>query len=158
MADKYEITIGASEAMRERMRHAWDMVGRSLQGGPVLVTLSRPKRSNDQNRHFHALIGDIAKQVTFYGTKRYSSEVWKALLVDQFEQDRIAMGEPLTHPGQMITSLDGRRTITVRPSTAKLRKAEAAAFIDFLYAQGIDMGVEFTPPALEAYEQYKEAL
>jgi hypothetical protein len=47
--------------------------------------------------------------------------------------------------------------VTVRPSTTDLKQMEAAAFIEFLYAQGVEMGVEFSPPTIEIYEQYKEA-
>jgi hypothetical protein len=67
------------------------------------------------------------------------------------------MGEPLSHPGQLITSMDGQRTITVRPSTTKFRKAEASEFIEFLYQQGSEMGVNWSEPALAIYAEYREA-
>lgn len=151
-----EITIGDSQTFGDRMRRVIDLVDRGLSRGPVVVTLGRPKRSGAQNRHFHALIGEIAQQVEV-GGRKYSPKVWKAMLVDQFEQEMAAAGTPLSKPGSTVPSLDGRRVVTVRPSTTELRKAEAAAFIEFLYAQGVDMGVEFTPPTIEIYEQYREA-
>lgn len=152
-----QIIIGDESCMGARISAIVDLVSRGIKAGPVVVTLGRPKRRGDQNRHFHALIGDIAKQVKFPGYKSYSTDVWKAMLVDQFEQECASMGEPLSKPGRVVPSLDGRRVVTVRPSTTDLKQMEAAAFIEFLYAQGVEMGVEFSPPTIEIYEQYKEA-
>lgn len=143
------------ESLRERMKSVWNKVCVGVELGPVLVTLSRPKRSGDQNRHFHALIGEIAKMVK-PGGQSFDAEVWKTLLIDQFQQEMEIAGTPISKPGRTVISLDGRRAVTVRPSTTDLKKAEAAAFIEFLYSFGVDHGVTFTAPALEIYESYKE--
>ena len=63
------------------------------------------------------------------------------------------MGEPLTHPGKTVISLDGQRKVTVRPSTKKFRKKEASDFIEFLYATGIEYGARFTDKSLNYYEE-----
>ena len=143
--------------MRGLMLRVWELVKHGIQGGPVVITLSRESKSRLQERHYHALIGDIARQITFYGNKRYHPDTWKALLVEQFDQEMKAMGTPLRKPGRLITSLDGQRTITVRPSTTKFRKAEASEFIEFLYQQGSEMGVNWSEPALAIYAEYREA-
>lgn len=119
-----------------------------LADGSVVVTLRMESKSRDVEKKYHAMIADIAKQVTFFGKKRYSSEVWKSLLAEQFANDRAAMGEPLRHPAQTITSLDGRRIITVRPSTAKFGKKEASDFVEFLYAEGVEMGIVWSDPEI----------
>jgi len=151
------ITIRDESTMRGIMLRVWELVKHMIEGGPVAITITRPSRSAEMNKKFHAMIRDIAQQVTFFGKRRYDAEVWKALLVDQFEQEKAAMGEPLSHPGQLITSMDGQRTITVRPSTTKFRKAEASEFIEFLYQQGSEMGVNWSEPALAIYAEYREA-
>lgn len=151
------IIIKTSEHQRSVMLRVWQMVTELIKGGPVVVTLTRESKSREAEKKYHAMIRDIAEQVTFFGTKKYAPEIWKALLVDQFEQEKLAMGEPLTHPGQLITSMDGRRTITVRPSTTQFRKHEAAEFIEFLYAQGCEMKVNWSEPALAVYAEYREA-
>lgn len=156
MSDR-TLTIPDKARLRPVMLRAWELVCKGIEGGAVVVTLSREGKSRAQERHYHALINDIAKQITFFGNKRYTPEVWKALLVDQFEQEMQAMGTPLGKPGRVVTSMDGRRTITVRPSTKDFRKHEAAAFIEFLYAQGVDMGVVWSDSALEIYDHYQEA-
>jgi hypothetical protein len=151
------ITIKTEDQQRPVMLRVWQLVSEMIKGGPVTVSVQRPSRSAEMNKKFHAMIRDIAQQVTFFGKRRYDTEVWKALLVDQFEQEKAAMCEPLSHPGQLITSMDGQRTITVRPSTTKFRKAEASEFIEFLYQQGSEMGVNWSEPALAVYAEYREA-
>ena len=74
-------------------------------------------------------------------------------LVDEFRRVREEMGEPLTHPGKTVISLDGQRKVTVRPSTKKFRKKEASDFIEFLYATGIEYGARFTDKSLNYYEE-----
>jgi hypothetical protein len=143
--------------MRGLMLRVWELVRHGIQAGPVVITLARESKNRQQEKKYHALINDIAKQITFFGTKRYRPEIWKALLVEQFDQEMKAMGTPLSKPGRLITSLDGQRTITVRPSTTDFRKHEAAAFIEYLYAQGCEMGVQWGEPALAVYAEYKEA-
>lgn len=150
-----EIIIGDHQVFGDRMRSAIDLVNRGLKAGPVVVTLGRPKRSGAQNRHFHALIGEIAQQVEV-GGRKYSQDVWKALLVDQFSQEMESAGTPLSKPGRTVPSLDGRRAVTVRPSTTDLKKAEAAQFITFLNAFGDEHGVQWSAQSLDMYEKYAE--
>ena len=151
------ITIRTGEQQRPLMLRVWQMVTEMIKGGPVVVTLTRESKTREMEKKYHCMINDISKQVTFFGTKTYAPEIWKALLVDKFEQEKLGMGEPLTHPGQLITSMDGRRTITVRPSTTQFRKHEAAEFIEFLYAQGCEMKVNWSEPALAIYAENREA-
>lgn len=119
-----------------------------LAEGAVTVTFRHESKSREVERKYHAMISDIAKQVSFFGKKYYSAEVWKALLIEQFAQDRAAMGEPLSQPAQTITSLDGQRLITVRPSSTQFSKKEASDFVEFLYSQGAEMGVAWSDPEI----------
>ena len=131
---------------------AADIIRDSLSGGAVELVIQRFSRSRDQNAKFHALIGDISATVEVDG-RYYSAEVWKALLVDDFEKERREMGEPLSHPGETVMSLDGRRAVTVRASTVKFRVSEASDFIEFLYAKGTEYGARFSDKSLEYYEE-----
>lgn len=151
------LTIPDEARLRPIMLRVWELVKHGIQGGPVVITLSRESKNRLQEKKYHALINDIAKQITFYGNKRYAPEVWKAKLVEQFDHEMKQMGTPLRKPGRVIPSLDGMRTITVRPSTTGFLKHEAAAFIEYLYARGCDMGVEWSEPALAVYAEYREA-
>ena len=111
-----------------------------LEGGPVALQLSRPSKSREQEQKYHAMIGDIARQVILDGRK-YAPEVWKALLVDEFEQELKANGEGLHKPSQIVISLDKQRAVTIRPSTAEFRRSEGAQFIEFLTKYGAEYGV-----------------
>jgi len=123
-----------------------------LAEGNVSVTVKAQTKSRDVEKKYHAMIADIAKSVTFYGKTKYSAEVWKSLLVEQFANDRAAMGEPLRHPARKITSMDGHRVITVRPSTTQFGKKEASDFVEFLYAQGAEMSVTWSDPEIASWD------
>lgn len=119
----------------------------ALAGGDVSVVVRRPCKSREQEKLYHALIAEIASQVRTFG-KRYDTDVWKALLVDQFAVERTAMGEPLRKPGAVVPAMDGSgRMVTVRASTTEFNREEGGAFIEFLYAQGVEMGVRWSANA-----------
>lgn len=129
---------------REGMTQLKHIIIEALHDGDTEVVVRRPSKSRDQERHYHALINEIAQQVKVY-TSYYPAEVWKALLVDQFRVEREQMGEPLRKSGQTVPAMDGSgRLITIRPSTRDFSVSEASAFIEFLYAQGVEMGVKWT--------------
>ncbi|PHS64354.1 MAG: hypothetical protein COB09_08235 [Thalassobium sp.] len=137
-----------------------------LVSGPVSVLIRRPSRSREQEKKYHAMFREFAQQVTFcrtvgegesviriYGQgyqHRYDADCWKALLVHDFAEERAAMGEPLAHPGCVIPVLDNSgMMITVRASTAALSREQSAAFIEYLYAKGIEYGVRWPASAEE---------
>lgn len=151
-----EIFITEQNHLRQRMQVAWDTVCEMVKGGELVVTIQRLSKTRKQEKHYHALIRDIAHQVRFPKGK-YSTEVWKALLVDLFEKEMKRLGTPLSHPGKLVPSLDGENLVSIRASTKEFRKHEAADFIEFLHCQGIEMGVRFGSSALKIYEHYKEA-
>jgi hypothetical protein len=136
--------------MRDSMAVASDAVMKALIGGPVEVTIQRPSKSRDQERLYHALIADIAR--TEVDGRKYDDETWKALLIDEFSEEMKRQGTPLSHPGRVIPSLDGMRTVTIRASSRRFRVAEASAFVAFLYAYGSDLGVIWSDPAIKYYE------
>ena len=124
---------------------------------PVEISVSRScKRSLDQNAKFHAMISDIQKTAEL--DQKYSFEAWKALLVDEFEQELARNAEGLTSPGEVVLSFDKKRMVTIRPSTKDFMKTEGAKFITFLYAFGTELGAKFSDPALEYYEQARGVL
>lgn len=157
MSEKKEFYIAAGSDPRNVMVTVWNLVCSAIAGGALIVTVMRESKSRAQEKKFHAMIGDIANQVRVFG-KQYSAEIWKALLVDSFEQDKRESGEPLTHPGRLVPSMDGGRLVSIRPSTTKFRKTEAVEFIEFLYCQGNEMGVAWSEPALLAYREYADEI
>lgn len=138
--------------LRVKMKAVWDMVCKGIQAGAVEVVIRRPGKSRIQEEKYHAMIGDIHFQC-FRG---YSPEGVKAVLVNQFAIEMEEAGTPLANPGEKVWDWKSKEPVYVRPTTTKFRKAEAAAFIEFLYATGVDLGVNWSEPALAAYESYRE--
>lgn len=122
-------------------------------GRPFQIALRYLSRNEIQNAKYHAMIGDIHHQC-FRG---FSVDGVKAVLVNQFAIEMEEQGTPLANPGEKVWDWKSHEAVYVRPSTTKFRKAEAAQFIEFLYAAGVDLGVSWSEKALKAYESYKEA-
>lgn len=138
------------------MRPVLDAVGnlvfKALEGGPVEIEVKRESKTRDQEAKYHAMIADIAKTVEIDG-RHFDAEVWKAWLVDDFENEKKAMGETLHHPGRTVLSLDGTRVVTIRPTTTKFQRQEAGEFIEYLYAKGTELGATFTDYVTRLYEE-----
>lgn len=146
------IKITDPARLRPLMTGIFEAVRADLMAGPVEVEIKRPSKSRDTEKKYHCLINDIARTVEIDGRK-YDREVWKALMVDSFSEEMKRQGTPLAHPGRVVPSLDGMRVVTIRASTARFRQAEANAFIEFLYSEGIEMGATFSDPAMEYYQE-----
>lgn len=147
------ITIKTEDQQRPVMLRVWQLVTEMIQSGPVTVGITRPSRSAEQNRKFHAMIRDIHRSA-FRGN---TFEGVKALMVAEFAEEMRQMGTPLKYQDQVIYSHRLKEWITVRPSTSGFKKDEAAAFVEFLYMMGEELGVKWSEPALAVYAEYREA-
>lgn len=146
------IKITDPARLRPLMTAVFETVRAALIGGHVEIEIKRPCKSREQEARYHAMIGDIAATVTIDGRK-YDRDVWKALLVDDFAEEMRRQGTPLSHPGRVIPSMDGSRVVTIRPSSSRFRKSEAAEFIEYLYATGTELGARFSDPVLDYYQE-----
>ncbi len=142
-----------NDAELSKMFECIDKVKKALPGGPVVVTLGREAKSRDQEKKYHAMINDIMTTVEL--GQQYSIEAWKALLVDEFEQDLRRIGESLPKPSKLVISLDGQRAVTIRASTKDFKKEHASMFITFLYAWGTEHGARFSDESLRYYDEMK---
>ena len=139
------------------MGEIWDFVSAGVaKYGEIQLSLGQVIKSYVQQAKYHAMIGDIAKTVVL-GEKHYSLEVWKAKLVTDFEIEIVKMGEALQKKGQWTMSLQNTFPIYIRASTKDFKKHEAANFIEYLYATGIEYEATFSEKSLSIYEEYKEA-
>ena len=142
---------------RALMGEIWDLVTAGIaRYGQIQLSLGQVIKTYIQQAKYHAMIGDIASTVVL-AEKKYSLDVWKAKLVVDFEAELQQLGEPLTHKGQWTMSLRNQFPIYLRPSTKDFKKAEAAKFIEYLYATGIEYGATFTENSMAIYAEYKEA-
>lgn len=98
-----------------------------LQGGHRWVlTISRRKRTDDQNRLLHAILGEIAATREWAGSKR-DIETWKRLLTAAWLRAR---GESV----EILPALDGHGVDVVFRRTSSLSAGECSELVDFIEA------------------------
>lgn len=110
-----------------------------------MAVFSEPTKKRIQEEKYHAMIGDIARQITHIGRK-WDTESMKRLLIDEFADEMRAAGTPLHGDGSVVPSLDGRRIVQLGIQSRDFYVKEAAAFIEFLYAFGAARGVHWSEP------------
>jgi hypothetical protein len=134
---------------------AWvsTMTEKALAGGPVQISLGRERRSLDQNAKFHPMINDIHQQ----GFRGYSFAGVKAVLINQFALEMAEQGEPLGTPGEKTWDWKTHEPVYVRPSSKDFKKSEAIAFIEWLYAEGSGLAVQWSEKAQSIYDQVSNA-
>lgn len=152
MSDEVTYQITGAGDLRSKMVAVYQMVAKGLQAGPVEVVLRRPGRTVGMNAKYHAMIADIHHQAL----RAYSFDGVKACLVNQFSLEMDEQGTPLKNPGERVWDWKTKEPVYVRPTTTKFRKAEAAAFIEFLGATGADLGIQWSDRAQAVYDEYKE--
>jgi hypothetical protein len=141
---------------RSIMTAVYDFVGQALQSGALDITVSSASKTRAQESRYHAMIGDISKQVDFDSTQ-FSAKVWKAKLLDQFQHELALAGTPLSKPGETTISMDGQRVVQIRPESSGFRVKEASDFIEYLYSVGAEHNISWSDPETQAmYRDYFE--
>ena len=129
----------------EKQAHAtmlsvWAKVKETLYSGKkVVLEITEESRSDPQNKKFHAIIGQIAKQAEHAGSK-WDMEAWKRLLIDQWAKDS---GRSR---GDLVGSLDGGDVIQLGIQSRKFTKAEGADFIEWLLMWSATNGIDIKEP------------
>lgn len=144
---RYRFIIRTSEIVTRIASLLWKI----LQSETPYEIVIQPydKKSREQEEKYHAMIGDIARQMKYQG-ETLDRESWKRLLVEAFvhvmRETAQAENKPDPFGGQarLLMSLDGQRIVQLGVQTRKFRKSVAAEFIEYLYAYGTENGVRFT--------------
>lgn len=105
-----------------------------------ICDISPPTKKRIQEEKYHAMIGDIAKQVDLIGCRR-SAEDAKRLLIDAFARVMREAGTPLRQEGRILPSLDGSGFVQLGIQSRKFTVKEASEFIEYLYAFGSERSV-----------------
>ena len=113
-----------------------------------LVDVRESTRTSPQNRHFHALCGDIAKSHLTWAGKNRSLEDWKALIVSAHS---VATGVG----GEVIPGLEGE-FVAIRESTSRMGKARAASLIEYTLAYALTNGVELSAAVSGGFMELQE--
>jgi hypothetical protein len=131
---KYEL-IDKSQAKR-LMTMLWPKVLVALDAGRKLtLEVKEASKSREQERLYHDLIGQIAKQAQHLGAK-WSAEDWKRLLVDEFCKEKFITN------GRVIPNLAGDGIVQLGFQTRNFSKEQASEFVEFLMAWASEHGVE----------------
>ena len=115
----------------------WPKVLKALQAGKQLnMEIKDAGKSRDQEKLYHELIGQIAKQMQHMGAK-WDAESWKRLLVDQFCRNNDIK------TGAVIPNLSGDGIVQLGMQTRNFTKEQASEFVEWLHAWGAEHGVTF---------------
>lgn len=106
------------------------------------VKISKPTRTNEQNKLLHSCLTDIAKQLAWPPPPANSGELrdlefWKRACTLSWLQEINA------HP-EIIMSLDGTQFGILVPHTSDLDTEECSSLCDWIFAFGAHNGVVFT--------------
>lgn len=115
-----------------------------LKSGPVVVTLGRETRSNEQNNLLWALLTDISNQVTWFD-KKHSPEAWKDIITGSFKG------------AEFVPNINGDGFVLLGMRTSKMDKPTFSALVEYIFAFGADQSVAWSDPSLAVFEQYREA-
>lgn len=126
------------------MNRAWKAVQKGLQAGPVVMSLGRKKRSLDQNAKLWVLLTEVSRQVDWYGEK-LAPEDWKHVFTAALTKQKAVPG------------IDGG-FVVLGQSTSRMNKQQFSELIELIYAFGANQGMTWSEPALQVYQQYREAV
>lgn len=116
---------------RQPFEQAWMLAKSLLMAGHRLTLEVRPeKRSDAQNRRLWAMLGEIARQVDWYGQK-LTAEEWKHVFSASLAKQKVVPG------------LDGG-FVVLGLSTSKMTKGEMSDMQTLMEAFGADKGVTFS--------------
>lgn len=108
----------------------WPHIKAALIAGHRLVLEVKPEtRSQEQNKRLWAMLGDISRQVVWYG-QRLSPEEWKDVFTSAMKRTKVVPG------------LDGGFVVCGQ-STSKMTKAEMAEMQELMAAFGAERDVVF---------------
>lgn len=136
-------TVKSESDLQGAIQWVYDMSSRGLKAGPVVITLGRETRTEEQNDKQWPMLRDISTQVEWFGQK-HSPEDWKDILSAAWKGQKLVPGVN-----------GGFVALGVR--TSRISKEEFSEYIESIYAFGAERSVVWSDKALEAFEKYREA-
>ena len=132
MTDRLTFTlwnpVAAHQVLREQV---WPHVKAWLTAGHRLVLEVRPeKRSDAQNRRLWAMLGDVSRQVDWYGRK-LDAEDWKHVFTASLRKLSV------------VPNLEGTGFVALGLSTSRMTKAELSDLMEMIAAFGAERGVKW---------------
>ena len=136
-------TVKSEGDLQGAIQWVYELSSQALKSGPVVITLGREARTDEQNDKQWPMLRDISNQVEWFGQK-HSPEDWKDILSAAWKGQKLVPGVN-----------GGFVALGVR--TSKISKEEFSEYIESIYAFGAERSVAWSEKALEAFEKYREA-
>ena len=132
---RYELRT--PEQATSLMQSLWPKVKEAIKGGKQLsLEIKEISKTREQERLYHAMIGEIAKQAQHMGAK-WDAETWKRLLVDKYVRE-------IGLHSQIMANLDGNGLVQLGFQTRNFTKEQASEFVEWLHSWGVNNGITFT--------------
>lgn len=140
-----------TDEQRERVKRYIDSLPLD-QERPLRIVIDDPlpAKSRIQEQKYHAMLGDISRQYEHAGRK-WSLDDMKRILIDQFQRD--TMKDPDIGPlwvasglVRMAPAFDGSGVVVLGATSKKFSSRLAACFIEWLYALGAELKIEWSEP------------
>lgn len=127
MPDRFTARLWNAQQGHQAIEAAWGYAKPLLLAEHRLVLEVRPEnRTLDQNAHFHALCGDIARSgIEWFGKPRKAEE-WKVLLVS-------GHAKATKQEADVVPGLEGE-LVNLRESTARMSRPRASSLIEYTLA------------------------
>ena len=127
MPDRFTARLWNAQQGHQAIEAAWRYAKPLVLAEHRLVLEVRPEnRTLDQNAHFHALCGDIARSgIEWFGKPRKADE-WKVLLVS-------GHAKATKQEADVVPGLEGE-LVNLRESTARMSRQRASSLIEYTLA------------------------
>lgn len=100
-----------------------------------VVTICPPTRTLDQNAKLWPMLGDVSRQVDWYG-QRLTADEWKDVFSAALKKQKVVPG------------LDGGFVVCGQ-STSKMGRQTFSDLIELIYSFGAERGVQWSEPMPE---------
>ncbi len=131
--------VNPQQAHKALTEQLWPWIKAMTMAGHALIITAKPEsRSKAQNAKLHAMVGEIAEQMEWAGSKR-GDETWKRLLIAAWLRAR---GEGV----EVLPALDGYGVDVVFRRSSELTRSEMAELIEFVQAWAVEQGLELSDP------------
>lgn len=145
MSERITLTLWEPVQAHKAIAQAWTTVKAWLAAGHRLVLEIRPmRRTDEQNKKFHAICGDLAKSGLMWAGKRRNQKQWKVLLVSGHAT---ATGEET----EIVPGLEGE-FINIRESTALMSKSRGSSLIEYAIAFCVSHDVRLSDKTREVID------
>lgn len=111
-----------------------------VRAGPVIVTLGRESRSNEQNAKLWPLLKDVSNLHEYAGKKRKPEE-WKVLFMSAYRGNI-----------NVVEGINGE-VVNLGLSTSVLNKSQFSGLIDFIYAVGAEWDIAWGQSSHDVFHQ-----